>query len=166
MDLTTSPVADTAMLVRRSPEAVFEAFADPAVTTKFWFSKSSGRLEPGARVRWDWEMYGAHADVVVREFDYGRRILMDWGDEASGFTQVEWTFEPKGEATFLRVVNSGFRGTGDEQVAAALDSLGGFSLVLAAAKAWLEHGINLELIADRHPGAVVAGWAGRSSSPA
>lgn len=162
MDLATPPVADTALLIRRPPEVVFEAFADPAVTTKFWFTKGSRRLEPGAKVRWDWEMYGVHADVVVREIEHGRRILMDWGDEAGGFTQVEWTFEPKGEGTFLRVVNSGFPGSGDEQVAAALDSLGGFNLVLAAAKAWLEHGINLELIADRHPDGVAAGWKGRA----
>jgi uncharacterized protein YndB with AHSA1/START domain len=163
MNLTTPPIAATALLIRRPPDAVFEAFADPAVTTRFWFSKASGRLEPGAKVRWDWEMYGAHAEVVVREFDPGRRILMDWGDEGSGFTQVEWTFQPTGADTFLQVTNSGFRGTGDEQVAAALDSLGGFSLVLAAAKAWLEHGINLELIADRHPDGVMPGWKGRSS---
>ena len=34
------------MLIRRPPEDVFEAFADPAITTRFWFTKSSGRLEP------------------------------------------------------------------------------------------------------------------------
>ena len=161
MDIKTAPVADTGMLIRRSAAEVFEAFADPAVTTKFWFSKGSGRLEPGAKVRWDWEMYGASADVMVKAVDPGRRILIDWGDDEGGFTQVEWRFEPRGEdKTFVTVVNSGFSGTGDEQVAAALDSMGGFSLLLAGAKVWLEQGIALNLVFDRHPDAVVPGWRG------
>lgn len=159
MDIKTAPVADTGMLIRRPAAEVFEAFADPAVTTKFWFSKGGGRLEPGAKVRWDWEMYGASADVVVKAIEPERRILIDWGDEAEGFTQVEWRFEPRGEdQTFVTVVNSGFTGTGDEQVAKALDSLGGFNLVLAGAKAWLEHGVALNLVPDRHPDAIVLGW--------
>lgn len=161
MDLETPPVADTALLIRRPPAEVFEAIADPAITSRFWFTKGSGRLEPGATVRWDWEMYGAHAMVKVREVEPNRRILMDWGDDEGGFTQVEWVFEPRGDYTLLKVTNSGFSGTGDQQVAAAQDSLGGFSLVTAAVKAWLEHGINLELIADRHPDANAPGWTGR-----
>lgn len=159
MELKSAPVVNTGVLIRRPAAEVFEAFADPAVTSKFWFSKGSGRLEPGARVRWDWEMYGAHAGVVVKALEPGRRILIDWGDEPNGFTQVEWRFEPRGEdQTFVTVVNSGFTGTGDEQVAKALDSIGGFNLVLAGAKAWLEHRIALNLVPDRHPDAIVEGW--------
>ena len=55
----------------------------------------------------------------------------------------------------VTVANSGFRGTGDEVVAQALDSQEGFSLSLAGAKAWLEHGIQLNLVPDRHPDALV-----------
>jgi hypothetical protein len=36
-------------------------------------------------------------------------------------------------------------------VAAALDSTGGFHLVLAGAKAWLEHGIELGVVPDHLP---------------
>jgi uncharacterized protein YndB with AHSA1/START domain len=56
-----APVAKAQMLIRRPVATVFDAFVDPAVTTKFWFTKSSGRLEPGKDLRWDWEMYGASA---------------------------------------------------------------------------------------------------------
>jgi hypothetical protein len=49
------------------------------------------------------------------------------------------------------VTNSGFTGSGDEVVKQALDSTGGFALVMAGAKAFLEHGIALNLIADRYP---------------
>lgn len=43
-------------------------------------------------------------------------------------------------------------------MAKALDLMGGFALVLAGLKAWLEHGIALNLVADGHP------HAGTSSS--
>ncbi len=42
------------MLIRRPAAPVFEAFADPAVTARFWFSEGSGQLAPDARVEgWD-----------------------------------------------------------------------------------------------------------------
>ena len=47
----TAPLAPkTARLIRKPVEQVFEAFVDPDTTTKFWFSKSSGRLEEGKTV--------------------------------------------------------------------------------------------------------------------
>jgi uncharacterized protein YndB with AHSA1/START domain len=49
-ELTRIPVATTGMLIRRPMDVVFDAFVNPDVTTRFWFTKSSGRLEPGARV--------------------------------------------------------------------------------------------------------------------
>ena len=45
--------------------------------------------------------------------------------------------------------HSGIAGTGDAVVEQLVDSTGGFALVLAAAKAYLEHGIELNIVADR-----------------
>jgi uncharacterized protein YndB with AHSA1/START domain len=156
VELQTAPVMTTAMLIRKPPAEVFEAFADPAITARFWFSRGSGRLAPGATIRWDWEMYGFGVDVAVKAIEPGRRILIEWGDPAD-ITPVEWLFEPRGEdRTLVTITNSGFGGTADEQVAKALDSMGGFSLVLAGAKAWLEHGLALNVVPDRHPDAIVS----------
>jgi uncharacterized protein YndB with AHSA1/START domain len=44
------------MLIRKPVAEVFEAFVNPDITTKFWFIKSSGRLEAGKQVQWEWEM--------------------------------------------------------------------------------------------------------------
>ena len=35
------PVATAGMLIRRPVAEVFEAFANPAVTTRFWFRRGS-----------------------------------------------------------------------------------------------------------------------------
>jgi uncharacterized protein YndB with AHSA1/START domain len=45
LQLTQAPVAKAEMLIRKPSAEVFEAFVNPEVTTKFWFTKSSGRLE-------------------------------------------------------------------------------------------------------------------------
>ncbi|WP_296815357.1 SRPBCC family protein [Brevundimonas sp.] len=153
----TAPEATTGMLIRRPAKVVFEAFVDPAVTTRFWFSKGSGRLEPGAVVRWDWEMYGVGTDVRVKAIEPGGRILIDW--DLDDPTEVEWRFEPRGEDTWVTVTNRGFHGA--DPVAEALDSMGGFALVLAGAKIWLEHGIEPRFVLDRHPDGRVEGWRDR-----
>lgn len=152
LHLTKSPVAETGMLIRKPVAEVFEAFIDPAITTKFWFTKSSGKLEPGVSVRWDWEMYGVATHARVLAFEQDKRLLIEWGSEGEEPTTVEWKFTPcKKMETFVNIVNSGFRGTGDEVMSQALDSTGGFTLVLAGLKAFLEHDINLNLVADRFP---------------
>jgi uncharacterized protein YndB with AHSA1/START domain len=46
------PVAKAQMLIRKPVAQVFEALVDPAITSRFWFSKGSGRLEAGKHVRW------------------------------------------------------------------------------------------------------------------
>jgi uncharacterized protein YndB with AHSA1/START domain len=152
LHLAAVPVVKTGMLIRKPPAAVFEAFADPAITTQFWFTDSTGRLEPGKIVRWDWKMYGVFANVAVKAAEPHTRILIAWGGEGEAPTDVEWTFTPHADGTFVEIVSSGFRGDGDDVVAQALDMMGGFSLVLAGAKALLEHNIRLNLVGDRHPG--------------
>ncbi len=47
--------------------------------------------------------------------------------------------------------NYGFNLTGDELIDAIKDNTGGFTTVLDGLKAYLEHNINLNLIADKYP---------------
>lgn len=51
LQLTRSPIAKTGMLIRKPVAEVFEAFVNPEITTKFWFTKSNGRLEAGKPVQ-------------------------------------------------------------------------------------------------------------------
>jgi uncharacterized protein YndB with AHSA1/START domain len=149
--LTEPPVAKAEMLIRKPVAEVFEAFINPEVTRKFWFTKSTGPLAPGEKVTWTWEMYGVSTEVEVKEIEANKRILIEWSGYGSPET-VEWTFTAyEGGATFVSIVNSGFTGSGDELAQKALDSTGGFTMVLAGLKALLEHGIQLNLVADRFP---------------
>jgi uncharacterized protein YndB with AHSA1/START domain len=161
--MTTPLVAKAQMLIRRPVAAVFEAFVDPAITCRFWFSRGSGALAPGARVRWDWEMYGVGTDVEVKAIEPQRRIFIVWNlTDPDGPTEVEWKFEPRdGDRTLATVENRGFSGTPEEQVAKALDSTGGFTFVLAGAKIWLEHAIEPRFVLDHNPDGLAAAWRDR-----
>lgn len=151
LQLTKPPVAKVQMLIRRSPPECFEAFVNPEITKRFWFTKSTGHLEAGKRVVWTWEMYGHSIDVNVKEIEPDRRILIEWGNYGS-MTEVEWIFEPyENDNTYVTITNSGFQGDGDKVVNDALDSMGGFTWVLAGLKAFLEHNIELNAIADAFP---------------
>lgn len=155
--LTQPPTMKTQMLIRKPTREVFDAFVDPAITTKLSFTRSSGRVEPGANIQWEWEMYHVSAKVSVKKVEQNSRIVIEWGDEKSGFTTVEWRFSPwKDDATFVTITEKGFSGDGDQIVARAIDSMGGFSFVLAAAKALLEHNIVLTLTADHAPEGIEA----------
>jgi uncharacterized protein YndB with AHSA1/START domain len=150
-ELTQAPVAKAEMLIRRPVAEVFEAFVDPAVTSKFWFSRGSARLEPGKQVQWHWDMYGFVVPVDVKIVEPNKRIVVEWPGEG-GSTTIEWTFTARKDGTtFVSITNSGFRGSADEVVERALDAAGGFTFVLAGLKAQLEHNVRLNLVADRHP---------------
>jgi uncharacterized protein YndB with AHSA1/START domain len=151
MTLTEPPMAKTEMLIRRPVEEVFRAFIDPEITTRFWFTKSSGTLESGKRVRWDWEMYGIHSDVEVKAIEDNRRILIEWSSSV-GRTPVEWVFTPRSDGTtFVTITNHGFHGNANEVVKQAIESAQGFTFVLSGLKALLEHGVELNLVADKCP---------------
>ena len=142
--------AKASIRVHRPPSVVFDAFADAAQMSKFWFTRRDEGLEAGKPVTW---YLGSGKDamafeVQVRECRQPETIVIEWdnGDEP---TRVTWTFEDAGnDATILTIEETGFTGSADEIVARALDSTGGFNQVLIAAKALVEHGVAMNLVAD------------------
>jgi uncharacterized protein YndB with AHSA1/START domain len=151
LQLTQVPIAKTGMLIRKPVAEIFESIVNPDITTKFWFTKGSGRLDAGRLVRWDWEMYNVSVQVTPKVIEPGKRIVIEWPGY-SGPTTVEWRFAPqKDGTTFVAVTEAGFVGDGDQLVRYVADSTQGFTLMLAGLKALLEHNVRLNLTADRYP---------------
>jgi uncharacterized protein YndB with AHSA1/START domain len=146
-----SPVAKAEMLIRRPVADVFEAFVNPEITAGFWFTRGSGRLEPGKQFRWDWEMYGFSLQVKVKTIETNARIVIEWPGEGAP-TLVEWTFTPRPDGTtFVSIKHTGFTGEPQAMVQEAIGSTEGFTLVLAGLKGLLEHEVSLNLVSDRFP---------------
>ena len=144
-------IAKTAMLIRKPVEEVFEAMVNPEITSKFWFTHGSQRLEAGKHVEWTWGMYNLTLSILVKEVQQNKKIVVEWGNY-DHLSTVVWTFESLGEnATYVSIENSGFHGSMAELFSQVSDSAKGFTFLLAGLKAYLEYGIQLNLTADAFP---------------
>ncbi|WP_345208520.1 SRPBCC family protein [Chryseobacterium ginsengisoli] len=136
------------MLIRKPIEDVFEAFINPEVTTNFWFTKSTGKLEEGKTLTWEWEMYGAKTNVKVLEIVQNQSIKTEWGEPS---TNVDYEFKEMEKGTLVVIKSYGYSQTGEDLLKIINDNTDGFTTVLDGCKAYLEHGINLRLIEDKFP---------------
>ena len=135
------------MLVRRPASEVWEAFVEPDRICRFWLGRSTGGLEDGATVRWTFKVAGAETDVTVVEAVQGELLDLRWDDGQP----LQIAFEDRGDATLVTVRVTDFGG--DTPAANAVESMSGFTLVLASLKMWLEHGIEGDLMYDKFPDA-------------
>jgi uncharacterized protein YndB with AHSA1/START domain len=143
--------------ISKPVEEVFEAVADPAkLSAYFTTGGAQGRLETGKTVTWDFHDYPGAFPVEVIEVVPNKKIVLRWeanegvpeGDapvvDAGYFTTVEMTFEPldNNSRTLVSITEGGWHET-EKGLAASYGNCMGWSQMLAALKAWIEHGINL-----------------------
>ncbi len=146
--METKAFVECQMLIRKPIEDVFDAFIKPEITTHFWFTKSSGKLEAGKTIIWTWEMYDVSSEVQVLEIVPSRIIKTKWG---SPKTNVDYEFKEMQDGTLVTIKSYGYSQEGEDLLRVINDNTGGFTTVLDSCKAWLEHGINLNLIQDKFP---------------
>lgn len=143
------PAVEAQMLIRKPVSIVFQAFIAPKITTNFWFTKSSGQLEVGKTITWEWEMYDVSTKVFVKDIIPDKLIATQWGEPATS-VDYEFTSIAK-DKTYVVIRNYGFQETGDNLLEVIKDSTGGFTTVLDGLKAYLEYNIQLNLIGDKYP---------------
>ncbi len=149
MNEPQKPVVECQMMIRKPISEVFQAFVDPAVTTKFWFTKSSSKLEKDKIITWEWEMYNVSDKIKVVELQPNEKIKIEWDHPV---TTVDFEFsELSKETTYVVIKNYGFHQTGNELIEAIKNNTGGFTTVLDGLKAYLEFGIQLNLVRDKFP---------------
>jgi uncharacterized protein YndB with AHSA1/START domain len=147
------------MIVGRPVHEVFEAVADPKqLSSYFTTGGASGRLEQGKTVTWDFHDFPGAFPVEVDEVVPDEKIVLRWeaaeGEQVSddgeiqispaGYqTTVTFTFKPTDDnRTIVEVEERGWRET-EGGLQASYGNCMGWSQMLAALKAWVEHGINL-----------------------
>ena len=132
---------------------VFEAVVSPdQLSHYFTTGGAKGRIVPGATVTWDFHDFPGAFPVFVREVVADRRIVLEWeatGDTAPQngdgrrLTRVTMTFAPLDDGrTLLTIEEHGWTAT-PEGLKASYGNCEGWTGMLCALKAWLEHGIVL-----------------------
>lgn len=134
--------------IAKPVDEVFEAVVDPATLSRYFTTGGAqGRLESGATVRWDFADFPGTFPVHVDEVEPGRRIALRWDAADDGGpayrTTVTMTFDALEDGrTLVTIAEEGWR-EGDANLQASYGNCEGWSHMLCAMKAWLEHGVNL-----------------------
>jgi uncharacterized protein YndB with AHSA1/START domain len=134
--------------IARPVDEVFEAVADPPQLSRYFTTGGAvGRIEAGTTVSWDFHDFPGAFPVEVIEAEPNRRIVLRWPaneDGPAGYdTVVTMTFEPVEEGrSLVTIAEEGWRET-PGGLRASYGNCMGWSQMLCALKAWLEHGINL-----------------------
>lgn len=142
--------------VARPVHEVFEAVADPGQLSHYFTTGGAkGRLETGATVTWDFHDFPGAFPVEVVEVVPDEKIVLRWeanegvpeGDApvvgVDYKTEVTMTFEPLEDGrTLISVTEQGWRET-ETGLRGSYGNCMGWTQMLCALKAWLEHGINL-----------------------
>lgn len=137
--------------ISRPPADVYEAVADPSTLSRYFTTGGAvGRMTAGATVQWDFADFPGAFPVRVTEAVPPERIVFRWGGDPGAIvggaddTEVRFEFRAvdDGARTEVRVTERSWRPTpgGAE---AAFGNCMGWTGMLAAMKAWLEHGIDL-----------------------
>jgi uncharacterized protein YndB with AHSA1/START domain len=132
--------------VGRPVDQVFEAVADPGQLSRYFTTGGAkGRLESGATVMWDFHDFPGAFPVEVDEVVPNERIVLRWRaqDGKDEQNSVEFRFTSIDDRrTKVEVTEGGWSET-DAGLQASYGNCMGWSQMLAALKAWVEHGINL-----------------------
>ncbi|HVI48631.1 MAG TPA: SRPBCC domain-containing protein [Chitinophaga sp.] len=146
-----APVVKAEMLIRKPVQDVYEAMIDPSVTANFWYSKGKGRLETGKVSEWIWERYNANVQVSPHRMETGSLVAFTWNNGDIS-TTVEWVFKPlSDDTTFLSITEQGWSKDMPNLLQTLVGQTEGWTIVLAGLKAYLEHGVRLNLVDDRFP---------------
>jgi uncharacterized protein YndB with AHSA1/START domain len=141
------PTFSVWIIVNRPVHEVFEAVADPKeLSSYFTTGGAEGRLEAGKTVTWDFHDFPGAFPVEVKDVVPGERIVFEWkANEAGADYKVTVTMTFAGiedGRTKVGISESGWRDT-EAAVKASYGNCMGWAQMLAALKAWKEHGINL-----------------------
>jgi uncharacterized protein YndB with AHSA1/START domain len=146
--------------IARPVAQVFEAVADPKHLSQYFTTGGAvGQLETGATVTWDFHDYPGAFPVEVVEVVANEKIVLKWDASEGEPPNVEGAAEPKaapyktkvtmtfkpiddGSRTLVEIREEGWRES-QGALDASYGNCQGWSQMLCALKAWLEHGINL-----------------------
>lgn len=137
----------------RPVHEVFETVVNPDHLSRFFTTGGAkGRLETGAVVMWDFHDFPGAFPVNVVEVEQDKRIVLRWGADGEVLdgtpgdtpqTTVTMVFTPlDGDRTLVQITEEGWKNS-EQGLTASFGNCEGWTGMLCAMKAWIEHGINL-----------------------
>ena len=129
--------------VLKPAHEVFEAIVDPAKMSNYFISSSTGRMEEGKTLTWQFPEFDMKFPVKVDRIVNDELISYRWDDLDGTETQVEINLKKmEGESCIVTVTEKS-RDNNEEGINWLRRNTEGWANFLACLKAWMEYGINL-----------------------
>jgi len=130
--------------IQKSTQEVFEAIVDPSKMSNYFISKSTGRMEQGKTVTWQFPEFDMQFPVRVQEVKPDNYISYSWDNAEDGTsTTVEITLKQVNDNETLVSVLEKSRANDEQGIKWLKGNTEGWANFLACLKAYVEYGINL-----------------------
>ncbi len=132
----------TRIQILKPPHEVFEAIVDPTKMTNYFISKSSGRMEEGKTLIWQFPEFDMECPVRVGKIEKDKYISYYWTMDDIELL-IEMTLAETGNSATLITVTEKSRDNDEAGIKWLKGNTEGWANFLACIKAYLEYGINL-----------------------
>ena len=132
----------TAIQILKPVNEVFEAIVDPNKMSNYFISKSSGRLETGKQIMWQFPEFDMEFPIRVGKIIRDEYISYYWDVEGIELL-VEMTLTARAVSSTLVTITEKSRANDEAGIKWLKGNTEGWANFLACLKAYLEYGINL-----------------------
>lgn len=131
-----------AIQVQKPVHEVFEAIVDPSKMINYFISKSSGRLEEGKKIIWEFPEFEMQCPVRTGKIENDKYISFYWDSDGIELF-VEMTLTSKNHSSTVVTITEKSRENDEAGIKWLMGNTEGWANFLACLKAYLEYGINL-----------------------
>jgi uncharacterized protein YndB with AHSA1/START domain len=133
---------EVALQILKPVNEVFDAIVDPDKMSKYFISKSSGRMEEGKQVMWQFPEFDLEFPVRVGKIEINKYISYYWDTDGIELF-VEMTLKTSDNYSTIVTITEEQRDNDEAGIKWLKGNTAGWANFLACLKAYLEYGINL-----------------------
>ena len=131
-----------ALQIRKPVNEVFEAIVDPIKMSNYFISKSSGRMEAGRQIKWQFPEFDMEFPIRIGKIESNKYVSFYWDMDGIELL-VEMTLTPKENNSTVVTITEKSRNNDEAGIKWLMGNTEGWANFLACLKAYLEYGINL-----------------------
>jgi len=132
----------TAIQILKSVNDVFEAIVDPSKMSNYFISKSTGRMEEGRQLKWQFPEFEMEFPIRVGKIEKDKYISYYWDLDGIELL-VEITLTSIDNTSTIVTITEKSRKNDEAGIKWLKGNTEGWANFLACLKAYLEYGINL-----------------------
>ena len=131
-----------ALQILKPVNKVFEAIVDPDIMSNYFISKSSGKMEEGKQIKWQFPEFDMEFPIRIDKIEINKYISYYWDMDGIELL-IEMTLTSKENNSTVVTITEKSRNNDEAGIKWLMGNTEGWANFLACLKAYLEYGINL-----------------------